>query len=167
MEDAEGRRIDFRNTVILLTTNAGTETIHGLCADPELMPGPEGLAKALRAPLLEVFPPALLGRLVVVPYFPLAPDVLAKIVRLQLGRIAARVKKRHGALLEYGDDVVDLIVSRCEEVESGGRMVDSILTGTILPALSREFLERFMEGRRLRRVAIRAAEGAFRYDFDE
>ena len=105
MEDGEGRVIDFKNTLILLTTNAGTELIAGLCKDPELMPDPEGMAKALREPLLKIFPPALLGRLVAIPYYPLSDEMLGKIVRLQLNRIKKRVEARYKIPFEYDDDV--------------------------------------------------------------
>jgi type VI secretion system protein VasG len=144
MEDGEGRRIDFRNTIILLTSNVGYRLITGMCKDPELMPEPDGVAKALREPLLKKFPAALLGRLVVIPYYPLSDTMLANIVRLQLGRIAKRVVEHHRIPFHYDDEAVKLIVSRCTEIESGGRMIDAILTNTVLPAISREFLTRTM-----------------------
>jgi type VI secretion system protein VasG len=165
MEDGEGRFIDFKNTLILLTTNAGTDLIASLCKDPELMPDPEGMAKALREPLLKIFPPALLGRLVTIPYYPLSDDMLGKIVRLQLNRIKKRVEARYKIPFEYGDDVVQLVVSRCTESESGGRMIDAILTNTMLPDISREFLTRMMEGKPIERVAVGTAEGQFVYQF--
>ena len=165
MEDGEGRFIDFKNTLILLTTNAGTELIASLCKDPELMPDPEGMAKALREPLLKVFPPALLGRLVTIPYYPLSDEMLGRIVRLQLGRIKRRVEARYKIPFEYGQDVVDLVVSRCTESESGGRMIDAILTNTMLPDISREFLNRMMEGRPIEGVSVSVADGAFAYRF--
>jgi len=165
MEDGEGRFIDFKNTLILLTTNAGTELIASLCKDPELMPDPEGMAKALREPLLKVFPPALLGRLVTIPYYPLSDEMLGRIVRLQLGRIKKRVEARYKIPFEYGQDVVDLVVSRCTESESGGRMIDAILTNTMLPDISREFLNRMMEGRPIEGVSVSVADGAFAYRF--
>ena len=165
MEDGEGRFIDFKNTLILLTTNAGTDMIASLCKDPELMPDPEGMAKALREPLLKIFPPALLGRLVTIPYYPLTDEILAKIVRLQLNRIKKRVEGRYKIPFEYGDDVVKLVVSRCTESESGGRMIDAILTNTMLPDISREFLTRMMEGKPIERVNVGTEAGGFRYDF--
>ncbi|KWT92958.1 MULTISPECIES: type VI secretion system ATPase TssH [unclassified Variovorax] len=165
MEDGEGRSIDFKNTLILLTTNAGTELIASLCKDPELMPDPEGMAKALREPLLKIFPPALLGRLVTIPYYPLSDEMLGKIVELQLKRIKKRVEARYQIPFEYGNDVVKLVVSRCTESESGGRMIDAILTNTMLPDISREFLNRMMEGRPIERVQVRVAEGQFAYGF--
>jgi type VI secretion system protein VasG len=166
MEDAEGRYIDFKNTVILLTSNVGTELIVSMCKDPELMPDPEGIAKALREPLLKKFPAALLGRLVVIPYYPLSDAMLASIVRLQLGRIAKRVEDHHKIPFSYNEDAVKLIVSRCTEVESGGRMIDAILTNTVLPEISHEFLKRTMEGMALKGVRLNATNGNFDYQFD-
>jgi type VI secretion system protein VasG len=166
MEDGEGRRIDFRNTIILLTSNVGTELIVGMCKDPELMPDPEGVAKALREPLLKRFPAALLGRLVVIPYYPLSDAMLGNIVRLQLARIAKRVVDHHRIPFHYDEDAVKLIVSRCTEVESGGRMIDAILTNTVLPAISREFLTRTMAGSVLTGVRLGASAGDFAYQFD-
>ena len=120
MEDGEGRIIDFKNTLILLTSNAGSDMIMDMCADPELLPEPDGIAKALRDPLLKIFPAALLGRLVTIPYYPLSPDMIGKITRLQLNRIQKRVSEAHNVPFEYSDAVVDTIVSRCQELESGG-----------------------------------------------
>jgi type VI secretion system protein VasG len=105
------------------------------------MPDPEGMAKALREPLLKVFPPALLGRMVTIPYYPLSDEMLGQIVKLQLNRIKKRVEARYKIPFEYGDDVVKLVVSRCTESESGGRMIDAILTNTMLPDVSKEFLD--------------------------
>jgi len=166
MEDGEGRYIDFKNTIILLTSNVGTELIMTMCKDPELMPAPEGIAKALHAPLLKVFPAALIGRLVVIPYYPLSDAMLSSIVRLQLGRIAKRVEQHHGIPFQYDDAAVKLIVSRCTEVESGGRMIDAILTNTVLPEISREFLTRTMEGKTLARVSLGVSGSDFAYGFD-
>jgi type VI secretion system protein VasG len=165
MEDGEGRDIDFRNTIILLTSNVGTDLIMSMTRDPELMPEPEGVAKGLREPLLKVFPAALLGRLVVIPYYPLSDAILGNIVRLQLGRIAKRVTEHHKIPFSYDDEAVKLIVSRCTEVESGGRMIDAILTNTVLPAISREFLTRTMVGSTLNGVRLAVANGDFDYQF--
>ncbi|HEV3425615.1 MAG TPA: type VI secretion system ATPase TssH [Paraburkholderia sp.] len=166
MEDGEGRVIDFKNTLILLTTNAGTDLITNLCKDPELMPEPEGIAKALREPLLKVFPPALLGRVVVIPYYPLSDAMLGAIIRLQLGRIEKRVRESHKIPFTYDDDVVKLIASRCTELESGGRMIDAILTNTLLPRISTEFLTRMMSAEAVSKVQIGARDGEFIYMFD-
>ncbi|MCV2369050.1 type VI secretion system ATPase TssH [Roseateles oligotrophus] len=165
MEDGEGRFIDFKNTLILLTTNAGTDLIAGLCKDPDLMPDPEGMAKALREPLLKIFPPALLGRLVAIPYYPLSDEMLGKIVVLQLNRIKKRVEARYKIPFNYSDEVVKLVVSRCTESESGGRMIDAILTNTMLPDISRQFLTRMMEGREIAAVTVDVADGEFAYTF--
>ncbi|PND36729.1 type VI secretion system ATPase TssH [Paucibacter aquatile] len=165
MEDGEGRFIDFKNTLILLTTNAGTDLIAGLCKDPDLMPDPEGMAKALREPLLKIFPPALLGRLVAIPYYPLSDEMLGQIVRLQLNRIKKRVEARYKIPFEYSDEVVKLVVSRCTESESGGRMIDAILTNTMLPDISRQFLTQMMEGHPILGVKVGVDAGQFRYEF--
>ncbi|MGL4486837.1 MAG: type VI secretion system ATPase TssH [Yersinia sp. (in: enterobacteria)] len=165
MEDGEGRFIDFKNTLIILTSNAGTELIANLCKDPDLMPDPEGMAKALRAPLLKVFPPALLGRLVAIPYYPLSDEMLGQIVRLQLNRIKKRIEGRYKIPFDYSDEVVKLVVSRCTESESGGRMIDAILTNTMLPDISREFLTRMMEGGGIQGVRVDAENEQFVYRF--
>ena len=166
MEDGEGRSIDFRNCMILLTTNAGTEMIMDLCADPDLIPEPDAIAKALRAPLLKIFPPALLGRLVVIPYFPLSPHMIAEITKLQLNRIKKRVEAAHSVPFVYTQAVVDQIVSRCQEVESGGRMIDAIVTNTMLPDISGEFLRRMMTGVPVAKVALDVVDNNFTYSFD-
>jgi type VI secretion system protein VasG len=166
MEDGEGRVIDFKNTLILLTTNVGTELISNMCKDPELMPDAPSLAKSLREPLLKVFPAALLGRLVVIPYYPLSDTMLASIVRLQLGRIKKRIADNHKLPFEYDDAVVKLVVGRCTEGESGGRMIDAILTNTVLPRISEEFLKRMVEGRPVQRVRVSVQGGDFGYEFE-
>ncbi len=163
MEDGEGRLIDFKNTLIILTTNVGTDLIMGMCKDPELLPDPEGIAKALRPPLLKTFPAALLGRIVVIPYYPLRDDVLQGIIRLQLDRVVARIRQNHGAELRYDEQVVRLIAARCTEPESGGRMIDAILTNTLLPRISRLFLERMSAGAATRTVDIAVKQGDFEY----
>ncbi|HVS78407.1 MAG TPA: type VI secretion system ATPase TssH [Steroidobacteraceae bacterium] len=166
MEDGEGRLIDFKNTLIILTTNAGTDLIMNLCKDPELLPEPEGIAKALRTPLLKTFPPALLGRIVTIPYYPLSDSVLGRIIRLQLDRVVARMASQHAAALEYGDDVVKLVAARCTEPESGGRMIDAIVTNTLLPSISRELLGRISSGVPTRRIGVSVANGDFAYRFE-
>ena len=166
MEDGEGRLIDFKNTLILLTTNVGTDLIMGMCKDPELLPDVDGLGKALREPLLKVFPPALLGRLVTIPYYPLSDEMLGDIVRLQLRRIEKRIRDNHKIPFSYDDEVVKLIVSRCTELDSGGRMVDAILTNTVLPAISQEFLTRMVEGQPVARVQLSVQDGEFAYGFE-
>lgn len=165
MEDGEGRHIDFRNTIIILTSNVGTDLITGMCADPELMPEPDALRDALRAPLLQVFPPALLGRLLVVPYYPLSDEMLAMIVRLQLKRIQRRLEENHGIVSEVDESVVEQIVARCTEVESGGRMVDSILTNTLLPLMSQLLLDASARDEHYKRLRVTFEQGEFHCQF--
>jgi type VI secretion system protein VasG len=165
MEDGEGRLIDFKNTIILLTTNVGSDLIMNMCKDPEMMPSPDGVAKALRQPLLKVFPAALLGRLVVIPYYPLSDQMLRSIIRLQLSRIQKRVRENQEIAFNYDDAVVELIASRCTELESGGRMVDAILTQTLLPEISRELLTKLMEGMQVQKVDVAVKDGTFAYSY--
>jgi len=166
MEDGEGRVIDFKNTLILLTTNVGSELIMNMCKDPALLPEVDGIAKALREPLLKTFPAALLGRMVTIPYYPLSDEMIGNIARLQLGRIAKRIAQSHKIPFTYDDAVVKLIVARCTELESGGRMIDSILTNTLLPVISKELLTRMMENKPITRVATTVTEGELSYNFD-
>ena len=146
LEDGEGREIDFKNTIILLTSNAGSAIVMKLCADPETRPEPEGLVEALRPELLKIFKPALLGRMVVVPYYPISEDVMRTIIKLQLGRIGQRLAENHAATFTYDENVVAEIANRCKEVESGARNVDHILTRTLLPEMSGQFLARMAAG---------------------
>jgi type VI secretion system protein VasG len=166
MEDGEGRQIDFKNTIILLTSNVGSELIMNMCRDPELLPDPESLASALQEPLMKVFPPALLGRLVTIPYYPLSDEMLGRIVRLQLGRIKKRVEANHRIPFNYSDDAVSLIVKRCNNADAGGRIIDAILTNTVLPKISVEHLTRMSRGEALRAIELHAANGDFAYRFD-
>ena len=166
MDDSEGRRIDFKNTLILLTSNVGSDLLMNLCADPDTMPLPEAMAEALRPPLLKVFPPALLGRLVTIAYYPLADEVLGRIIELQLSRVRDRVRAQHNVPLTWDEPVVDLIRKRCTEVESGGRMIDAILTNTVLPAVSRELLIRLKDGQPIEKVHLGVADDGFAYSFE-
>ena len=164
MKDGEGRDIDFRNTVILMTTNAGTDTIMSLYADPETMPSGEGLVEALRPELLKTFKPAFLGRTTILPYLPLSDTVMKGIVRLKLKKIVRRVNETYGVPMTYGDDLVDAIQARCTEVETGARNVDHILNRTLLPQLAGEFLTRMAEGGTIQAVHINVGQGgAFQY----
>jgi len=165
MEDGEGRFIDFKNTVIILTSNAGTDLIMSMTRDPELMPEPDAVAKALREPLLKIFPPALLGRVVTIPYFPLSDEMLGKIVHLQMSRVQKRIDANHKVRFDYDEAAINQIIARCTEVESGGRMIDAILTNTILPTISQEILRRTLDAKSLSRIALTATEGDFRYDY--
>ncbi len=165
MKDGEGRDIDFKNTVIIMTSNAGTDLIDKLFADPETAPDAAGLAEALRPELLKYFKPAFLGRVTLVPYFPLSDSVIRMIVELQLKRIGARVRSSYKATFHYDPALVDLIAARCKESASGARNVENILSRTLLPELSAEVLSRLAEGNAVTRVSVAAdAEGAFRYE---
>jgi type VI secretion system protein VasG len=165
LRDGEGRDIDFKNTVVLMTSNAGTETIMKLCADPETRPEAPALGEALRPDLLKTFKPAFLGRVTVVPYFPLSDDVMRSIVHLQLGRIGRRIKEHYRAAFDYAPEVVEGVVGRCRDVDSGARNVDHILTRSMLPELSAEFLGRLGDGRTFNRVHVALdAAGGFRYE---
>lgn len=132
----------------------------------QVQPESELLAEALKQPLLDIFPAALLGRLVVIPYYPLSSDMLKRIVKLQLGRIEKRIQQNHGISFEYNDDVVQLIVNRCKDVESGGRMIDAILTNTLLPRISHEYLTRLSEGDKLAAIHVTVAEDDFAIIFN-
>jgi len=165
MEDGEGREIDFKNTVIILTTNAGTETIMTLTADPETMPSHEGLVKALKPELDKVFKPAFLGRMVIIPYFPVRDENLKQIVRLKINKIQRRIAETHKVKLTYGEDVVNAVAARCTEVESGARNVDNILSNTMLPELSRALLAKMADGGGIGAVTVGVApDGNLTYD---
>ncbi|MCO5358093.1 type VI secretion system ATPase TssH [Acidovorax kalamii] len=161
MEDGEGRYIDFKNTVIILTSNVGSELIASMCSDPELAPTPEALAKAVRQPLLDKFPAALLGRLTVVPYYPISDAMLEQIIGLQLRRIQARIQANHGAQFQFDDRAVQLIRERCSEVESGARMIDAILTQNLLPRLAMELLQASVDAKCIDRIDVSAADNDF------
>ncbi len=165
MEDGEGRMIDFKNTIILLTSNAGSELIMNMCKDPELLPDPDSLATAMTEPLQKIFPPALLGRIVTIPYYPLSDEMLGQIVRLQLNRIKKRVAENHKIPFEYSDEAVKLIVKRCNNAESGGRVIDAILTNTVLPKVSIEYLTRTSEGAELKGITLGVDGDDFSYAF--
>jgi type VI secretion system protein VasG len=161
MEDGEGRRIDFKNTIIILTSNAAQEVVISLCKDPELMPDPEALEKAMRTPLTKIFPDALLNRLVVIPYFPISQEMLRLIIGLNLRRVEKRIKQNHGVPFTYDESLPNLIAERCTELERGARLVDSIITNQLLPEIGREFLNAALEGRALQRVHVTGKDGKF------
>jgi type VI secretion system protein VasG len=164
MEDGEGREIDFKNTIIILTTNAGTDTMAKLSADPETMPSPDGLVKALKPELNKIFKPAFLGRMVIIPYLPIRDENMKQIIKLKLGKIQRRIQENHKIELVYDGAVIDEVAKRCTEVESGARNVDNILTNTMLPEISRQLLGRMATNEPLERIQVGiGADGAFVY----
>ncbi len=166
LQDDRGTEVDFKNTIILLTSNVGTDHIMKVTADPDTCPDPEGLAASMRPELLKSFKPALLGRMTVVPYFPLGDEVIRKIVRHQLKRIGERLATNHRSAFTFDDAVVDTISARCKDVESGARNVDHIITGTLLPSIAQEFLTQLAQGKPVDRVAVGVdGSGGFTYQF--
>jgi type VI secretion system protein VasG len=164
MEDGEGRSIDFKNCIIILTSNAATETLMKLTADPETMPDSEGLAVAIKPELNKIFKPAFMGRMMVVPYFPVRDEALKKIVRLKLGKIQRRIQENHRITMNVDETVVDEVAKRCTEVESGARNVDNILSNTMLPEISRQVLARMAEESPMEKVTVGVgADGRFTY----
>jgi type VI secretion system protein VasG len=167
MKDGEGRDIDFKNTVIIMTSNAGTDLITKLFADPDTAPDAAGLAEALRPELMKYFKPAFLGRVTLVPYFPLSDTIIRMIVDLQLGRIRRRVQESYRAAFEYEPALAETIASRCTESASGARNVENILSRTLLPELSEEVLARLADGHSINRVRVGlSADGTFDYVVD-
>jgi type VI secretion system protein VasG len=154
LRDGEGRDIDFKNTVIIMTSNAGTDVIHSLCADPETMPDAAGLAEALRPELLKSFKPAFLGRTTLVPYFPLSPDIIRKIIVLQMSRITRRLAENYKATFSYSPELLEQIAQRCTEVESGARNIEQVITHQLLPDLSAEILRLISDGGTLTAVEV-------------
>ena len=166
MEDGQGTRVDFKNTIILLTSNAGSDVIMRMCEQGKQRPADSDLQAALRPALLDVFPAALLGRMVTIPYYPLSDEMLGGIVKLQLDRVAERVREQYEIPLIYDQAVIDLITSRCTEVESGGRMIDAVLTNALLPQMSRELLRRSLDGVPATKAHVSARDGEFGFAFE-
>ncbi len=164
MEDGEGREIDFKNTIILLTSNAATDAMMKLCADPETMPNADGIVKAIKPELNRIFKPAFLGRLVIIPYYPIRDEALKRIIVLKLGKIQKRIRENHRIDLHCSDALIGEIGRRCTEVESGARNVDNIITNTLLPEISRQLLTRIAEGQKLESIRVSVGEdGNFVY----
>lgn len=165
MEDAEGRYIDFRNTVILLTSNVGTDVILNACNGKSEQPSPDDLAADMKPHLLNVFPAALIGRLVTIPYYPIDPELLKYITMLKLGHIKKRVEEKYQIPFTLDEEVVQVIADRCNDVDSGARVVDSILANTLLPTISQRFLEKMVEGEQPQGIHIAVKDGQFEYQF--
>ncbi len=165
MEDGEGRKIDFKNTIIILTSNAAQEVVISLCKDPDLMPEAEALEKAMRTPLTKVFPDALLNRLVVIPYYPISQEMLRMIIGLNLRKVEKRVRQNHGIPFTWDESLPALIAERCSELERGARLVDATITNQLLPEIGKEFLNAALEGRALSKVHVTAADGKFVFSY--
>jgi type VI secretion system protein VasG len=166
LDDAEGREIDFRNTIIICTSNAASPQIMQACLNksPSELPGPEQLAELVRPQLVKHFKPAFLGRLSVVPFYPITDDVLANIIRLKLEHIKRRVAENHQAEFRYDDSLIEAVLARCTEVDSGARNVDTILNGTLLPEIAGTVLARMAEGRAMSSIKVGATKaGKFKY----
>jgi len=166
LDDAEGREVDFRNTIIILTSNVASAALMQACLNkaPEALPTVEELEALIRPALMKQFNPAFLGRLKVVPFYPIPDDVLAEIIELKLGRIGRRVAANHKAAFAYDESLVDAVLARCTEVDSGARNVDNILNGTLLPEIAGAVLARMAQGMAIERISVRAdAQGDFEY----
>jgi type VI secretion system protein VasG len=164
LRDGEGRDIDFKNTLIILTSNAATDVMMKLCADPDTRPDPQGLADAVRPELLKTFKPAFLGRVTLVPYYPLDDATIKRIVKLQLDRVVKRVTQNYKSTMHYSPEMVDTIAARCKELESGARNVEQIIARTLLPELSARFLARMADGQPISKVEVGVdGSGAFTY----
>ena len=165
MEDGEGREIDFKNTIILLTSNAATDILVRCCSDPDNPPAPNDMVAAIKPELNKIFKPAFLGRLVIIPYLPLKDESMKSIVRLKLAKIQRRILDSHTVALDYSEDVVTAVAARCTEVESGARNIDNILTNTLLPELSEQILQRIASREPLNSMRIGVdASGQFIYE---
>lgn len=164
MEDGEGREIDFKNTIIILTTNAATDAMMKLCLDPETMPSPDGIVKSIKPELNKIFKPAFLGRMLLIPYYPIRDESLRRIILLKLGKVKKRLMENHKVELTWDDAMVKEVANRCTEVESGARNVDNVLTNTLLPEISRQLLGRMAAGEKMSAIHVTVGEGGtFQY----
>jgi type VI secretion system protein VasG len=166
MDDAEGREIDFKNTIIILTSNVGSSQMMQACLNKssEELPTPEELEVLIRPQLMKVFKPAFLGRLKVIPFYPIPDDVLVQIIELKLKRIQKRISVNHKADFSHDEALVEAVLARCTEVDSGARNVDHILNGTLLPEIAESVLARMAEGAAIAKIKVSAnKQGQFRY----
>ncbi|HZU22322.1 MAG TPA: type VI secretion system ATPase TssH, partial [Terriglobales bacterium] len=164
MEDGEGREIDFKNTIIILTTNAATDAMMKLCLDPETMPGSEAIVKTIKPELNKIFKPAFLGRMMLIPYYPVRDEALRRIILLKLAKVKKRLLENHKVELTWDEAMVKEVANRCTEVESGARNVDNVLTNTLLPEISRQLLGRMATGEKMSAIHVTVGEsGAFQY----
>ena len=168
LKDGEGRDIDFSNTLIIMTSNAGTETLSNLASDPDTLPDGDALESMIKPELLNHFKPAFLGRLSIVPYLPLQDDAMAGIVRLQLNKVVRRLHEEHSVTLTYNDQVINTIVSRCKEVDTGARNAIHIISKQILPALSLNLLNAMSDSVALSHIMVSVSdEGQFQFKLQE
>ncbi|MEM1396004.1 MAG: type VI secretion system ATPase TssH [Pseudomonadota bacterium] len=166
LKDGQGRDIDFKNTIIIMTSNAGTDTIEKLSADPDTMPDTDGLAEALRPELLTFFKPAFLGRVTLVPYFPLSDDVIKEIVKINLRKLEQRVAQNYRATLQWTDEVVSQIAARCTESQSGARNIENVIRRVIQPVLAEQFLQNMADGKAVTAINIKCdGDSGFAYEF--
>ncbi|BEV17348.1 type VI secretion system ATPase TssH [Herbaspirillum sp. DW155] len=166
MDDGEGREIDFKNTIIILTSNVASSQMMQACLNktPEELPTPDELDALIRPQLVKAFKPAFLGRLKVIPYYPIADEVLVEIIKLKLARIAKRIAENHKAEFSYDKALVEAVLARCTEVDSGARNVDNILNGSLLPEIAESVLARMAEGQGISRIKVSASKkGDFKY----
>nr|WP_315259247.1 type VI secretion system ATPase TssH [uncultured Duganella sp.] len=165
MDDAEGREIDFRNAIIIATANAGSATIMQACLNQETPPQPQQLEELLRPQLVKHFKPAFLGRVKVVPYYPIADAVLKDIIALKLARIGQRIREQHHAEFSYDPALLDAVLARCTEVDSGARNVDHILNGTLLPEIAQAVLQRMAQEQAIASIKVAVTgKGQFKYN---
>lgn len=166
MDDGEGREIDFKNTIIILTSNVASSQMMQACLNktPDELPTPDELDALIRPQLVKAFKPAFLGRLKVIPYYPIADEVLVEIIKLKLARIAKRIAENHKAEFSYDKALVEAVLARCTEVDSGARNVDNILNGSLLPEIAESVLARMAEGQGISRIKVSASKkGDFKY----
>ncbi len=166
MDDAEGREIDFKNTIIILTSNVASAAMMQACLNKtgDELPDPAALEELIRPHLMKQFKPAFLGRLKVIPYYPIADDVLVEIIKLKLGKIEQRISVNHKAEFSYDEALIEAVLARCTEVDSGARNVDNILNGTLLPEVAESVLTKMAEGAAISKIKVSAnKQGQFKY----
>lgn len=167
IKDGEGRDIDFRNTVIIMTSNAGEEHIRAMCISEETRPDPDVLLDNFRPQLLRYFKPAFLGRTTVIPYYPLTDENLLKICEINMNRISKRVKEHYNAEFSYSEDVMLHILARSQDGDTGARNIENILTRTLLPAMASECLGKMAAGEEIHKIHIDVSEDEqFRYSIN-
>ena len=166
IKDGEGRDIDFKNTIIIMTSNVGTDTTMSLFEDEESQPSIKGLLKALQDDLLAAFKPAFLGRINVIPYIPLSNNILTDIAAIQLEKIIKRVDKSYSSTLSYTDDVIDYIITNCQNAGSGARNIHTILQNKVLPILSEVLLVSMVENKEVNNILLKVKDNEFDVEID-